>query len=97
MENKHCCPCRMCVNAATEEELTPDDDLSYIGIGECEDGLRMMFRTGDGKPTEILVERFHEKHGWQTVGLYRPAYCPNCGRLLVENLKNGGRRLGNGF
>lgn len=90
------CPCKMCVNASVDGELNHDNDLSYIGIGSCEKGLRLLFKTGDGKPTEILVERWDDKHGWQTVGFYRPAYCPNCGRPLVENLKNGGRRYGNG-
>lgn len=89
------CPCGMCINATVDEELTPENDWSYFGLGNCEPGLRLVFKTGGGKPTEILVEIRGSKHGWQTVGVYRPAYCPNCGRLLVENLKNGGRRYGN--
>lgn len=90
------CPCRMCLNATVDGDLNHDNDFSSIGIGSCETGLRMMFITGNGQPTEILVERWYDKHGWLTVGYYRPAYCPNCGRLLVENLKDGGRRLDNG-
>lgn len=89
------CPCKMCLNATVDGDLRHDNDLSYIGIGDCNPGLRMMFKTGDGRPTEIVVERWDSVCGWNTVGVYRPAYCPNCGRLLVENLKNGGRRFGN--
>ena len=90
------CPCRMCLNASVCDDLRHDNDLSYTGIGDCVDGTRLMLVTGAGKPTQILVEVWDEKHGWMVVGFYRPAYCPNCGRLLVENLKNGGRRYGNG-
>ena len=88
------CPCRMCLNATVDDELDHDNDFSSFGIGSCENGLRMMLNTGNGHPTEISVARWDDKYGWQTVGFYRPAYCPNCGRLLVENLKNGGRRYG---
>lgn len=78
-------PCRMCDSAYTNPELTSDNDLSYFGIGECVSGYRLMLRSGDGKPTEIIVEAWNEKAGWCTIGHYQPKYCPNCGRELREN------------
>lgn len=81
-ENK---ACGMCVSAFTDPELDSDNDLSYITIGECEKGYRMLLRSGDGRPVEILVEKWNDVAGWQTIGDYRPKYCPNCGRELKEN------------
>lgn len=77
--------CRMCDNAATNPELNSDNDLSFSGIGECVDGYRIMLRSGDGRPTGIIFERWNEKAGWSTIGHYLPKYCPNCGRELKEN------------
>lgn len=77
--------CRMCFNAHTDPELNSDNDLSYIGIGECEKGFRMLLRSGDGRPTAILVEKWFDGTGWMTIGYYQPQYCPNCGRELKEN------------
>ena len=75
----------MCVNAFIDPELNSDNDLSYIGIGKCERGYRMLLRSGSGRPVEILVEKWNDVEGWQTIGYYRPAHCPNCGRELKEN------------
>lgn len=79
--------CRMCDNAFTNPELNGDNDLSYFSIGECGDGYRMMLRSGDGRPVEILVEKWDDRTGWHKIGYYRPKYCPNCGRELKENIK----------
>ena len=78
--------CGMCTNATTDPELTPDNDLSYVGIGDCEDGHRLLFKSGDRTPTEIYLEKyFPDRGGWHIIGIYRPQYCPNCGRKLIEN------------
>ena len=80
--------CFMCTNAHTDPDLTSNDDLSYITIGDSLPKKRMMFRTGDGRTTQIITEEFDEKSGcWQLVGFYRPKFCPNCGRELIENRK----------
>ena len=78
--------CRMCANAFTDPELNIDNDLSYIGIGECEKGYRMLPHSGDGRPTTILVEKWFDGTGWMTIGHYQPKYCPNCGRELKANV-----------
>lgn len=78
-------PCYICDNAHTNPELHKDNDLSYISIGDFARGYRMLLRSGDGRPTEVLVEKWHEKAGWSLIGRYRPKYCPNCGRELIEN------------
>lgn len=78
--------CGMCNNAFTDPELNSDNDLSYIGIGKCEKGFKMFLRSGDGRPTAILVEKWFDATGWRTIGDYQPKYCPNCGREPKENV-----------
>ena len=61
----------MCANAFTDPELNIDNDLSYIGIGECEKGYRMLPHSGDGRPTTILVEKWFDGTGRvSTIGDY---------------------------
>ena len=79
--------CKMCFYAHTDPELTSDNDLSYSTIGECTDSYRLMFRSGDDRPTGILFEEWNRDRGWQTLGFYWPKFCPNCGRRLTENEK----------
>ena len=72
--------CEMCLDASVDPELNSDNDLSFIGIGKCAEGYRMLLRSGNGKPVTILVEKWSDTVGWQTIGCYQPKYCPNCGR-----------------
>lgn len=74
--------CRMCDNAYINPLLCDDDDLSYVSVGDFAEKRRMMIRSGDRKPVEIIVEEFDDKSGWHLVGDYRPNFCPNCGRDL---------------
>jgi len=76
--------CEMCLDASIDPELNNDNDLSFISIGECAKEYRMLLRSGDGKPVAILVERWRDATGWQTIGCYQPKYCPNCGRELEK-------------
>lgn len=78
--------CGMCNNAHTDPELNSDNDLSYISIGEHEKGYRALLHSGDGRPTEILFEKWMDGTGWTAIGCYQPKYCPNCGRELKENI-----------
>lgn len=80
--------CEMCLDASIDPELNSDNDLSFIGIGECAKGYRMLLRSGDGKPVAILVERWSDTTGWQTIGCYQPKYCPNCGRELKKQFND---------
>jgi hypothetical protein len=77
--------CHFCNNAAIDPELTPDNDLSYVSVGECLNQVRILFRSGDRKPTALLFEKWREGYGWTTIGDYIPKFCPECGRKLVEN------------
>lgn len=79
--------CKMCLNAHVDPDLTSDNDFSFFGVGECERSYRLAFRTGDGRPTGILVECYDRGIGWNTIGFYWPKFCPNCGRRLTENEK----------
>ncbi len=78
--------CCMCDNTYTNLGLTSDNDFSSFSIGTYETDYRISLETGYSKPTTITVER-HDASGWATIGYYRPRFCPNCGRELVENKK----------
>ena len=43
-----------------------------------------MLCSGDGKPPRIEFEEWNDKAGWGKIAEYRPRYCPNCGRKIVE-------------
>lgn len=77
--------CHLCNNAAIDPELTHDNDLSYMSVGKCLNQVRILFRSGDRKPTALLFEKWREGYGWATIGDYIPKFCPECGRKLVEN------------
>ena len=77
--------CKMCDNAWVNPRLRNDDDLRYVTIGDFAEKRRMMIRSGDSKPVEILVEEFSEKGGWGLVGFYRPKFCSECGRDLRQD------------
>lgn len=84
---KRLIPCGMCDNAFVNPELRNDNDLSYYTLGKCMANMRIMIRSGAGKSTQIIVERYDSESGWYLAGSYRPRFCPNCGRELVENRK----------
>lgn len=78
-------PCFLCDNAKVNTEITSENDLSYHVLGSVYRGYRLLFRSGNNKPTAILIEGI-EDAGWVTIGEYVPKYCPNCGRKLLENM-----------
>lgn len=84
--------CDFCKNAHTDDELHHDDDLSYIACGDVDKGYRMLFRTGDNRPTKLIIEQFRpiginfDVPNWELVGEFTPNYCPFCGRPLFENM-----------
>lgn len=81
--------CRMCNNAHTDPDLTSDGDLSFIPVGDCADGYRVMFRSGDARPTALEFEGIGRDRCWHLLGSYEPKFCPNCGRRLTENEEKG--------
>lgn len=72
--------CKFCCNAYVEPALDTDNDLGYCSVGDSADGYSMFIRSGDGRPTAIVVS-----HGSEDVIYYKMRYCPNCGRRLFEN------------
>ena len=72
--------CEFCYNAYVEPDLDSDNELSYSPVGNPVDGYSMFIRSGDGRPTAIVVS-----HGSENVIYYKMRYCPNCGRRLFEN------------
>lgn len=77
--------CHYCDNAMTVPELSSEEDLSYKSVGDCVNQVRILFRSGDRRPTALLFEKWREGYGWATIGDYIPKFCPECGRKLVEN------------
>ena len=76
--------CYMCNNAAVDDELTDENDLSFIQVGKTVSSVfRIMLQSGNSEGVKILFEQFSGKY-WQTIGVYAPSFCPNCGRKLVE-------------
>ena len=77
-------PCDMCNNARIDDDLTNENDYSAISVGKSAKGNRIMLCSGDGKPPRIEFEEWNDKAGWGKIAEYRPRYCPNCGRKIVE-------------
>lgn len=72
--------CRVCFDASIEPELE-GCDLSYHTVGAAGQGHRIMIRSGNGKPMAFISEEWGGKQ-WNTVGIYEPKFCPECGRKL---------------
>lgn len=78
-------PCAKCYNARFDDELTDENDESSFTIGDSEKNYRMMYSAGYGKPPRIEFDAWDEKRkAWNTVGLYYPKHCPECGREITE-------------
>lgn len=54
-------PCRMCLNAQVDPELTEENDFSFHTVGEREDGFRIGIQSGCGRPMQILFEQWINK------------------------------------
>ena len=81
--------CDFCRNAHTCDELSHNNDLSYMSCGwTIGQAVRMLFRSGDKRNTELMVEHYG-RYGWETIATLTPHYCPFCGRKLLENKLKG--------
>lgn len=82
--------CKYCTNAFTDRRLDGNGDLSYFSIGRAEKGITAFIRSSAEyrPPVCIVVQKYREdiKHNVDIVH-YTPAYCPVCGRQIVENKK----------
>ena len=72
--------CRFCLDAGIDPDLE-GCDLSYHDVGHAEKWHRIMIRSGAGKPMAVMYEKWSGKQ-WNTVGIYAPKFCPECGRNL---------------
>ena len=78
--------CHVCCNSVVEPELTSDNDLSYISVGKADKFYNLFIRSGNNKPTALIVSKWEEKLGHNIdIGFYKMKYCPECGRKLIEN------------
>lgn len=92
--------CDYCKTAFSDRRLDADNDLSYMGIGKGCDGFHAYIRASAAynPPVAIVVDMRRDDLN-RNVDVYRyaPAYCPMCGRKIIENetyLKN--KETGNG-
>lgn len=76
--------CNFCFDCTVDDSLTPQNDLSYRGVGTAMTGIRILFRSGGGRPAALMVEGYFNGKGWETVAEYRLKYCPECGRHLAD-------------
>jgi len=72
--------CRCCFDASVDPELE-GCDLSYHDVGDAQRYKRIMVRSGGGKPMILMFEEWSGQQ-WNTVGIYEPKFCPECGRPL---------------
>lgn len=78
--------CRFCFNSTVCDDLTPDNDLSYLSVGSVYKGYSSHIRSGARRPTALLVSKYDESVGRNVdVFIYNMKYCPECGRKLIEN------------
>ena len=78
--------CSFCLNASVDPCLSPDNDLSYMSVGDMASGYSMYLRTGSGKSTVLVISKWdQELRENLDIGFYKMKYCPECGRKLIEN------------
>ena len=79
-------PCRFCLNARVDGELSDDNDLSYLPLGFSIPGFSLYMRSGGGRPVQLLSE-VHDPgvSEWVSNSVYYPKFCPECGRPLMDD------------
>lgn len=78
-------PCGKCFNARFNDEITDENDFASYTVGQSEKGYRMTYNSGYGKPPRIEFDAWNEScTSWDTVGVYFPKCCPECGREITE-------------
>ena len=80
--------CEYCKNACTDQRLDEQNDLSYISIGSHENGFSAFIcsSAASNPPVSIVVQMY--RNDWKRnvdIVHYAPAYCPVCGRKIIEN------------
>lgn len=81
--------CKFCLNASVDDELTSDNDLSFLPVGKVLEGYSIYIRSGSNKPTALVISAWNKtRQVNEDIGIYEMKYCPNCGRYLFENNKN---------
>ena len=77
--------CRYCYDHTVDPELTEENDFSSVPVGESNDYFRLSIDTGGKEPPRIEAWAFIPYIGEnRRVAVYRPKYCPECGRRLRE-------------
>lgn len=81
--------CHFCENATVNPDLSPEYDLQYANVGmdiESIEDTNIFIRTGDNKATVIIVSQWDKKLNCnKDIAIYKPKFCPECGRPLFEN------------
>lgn len=82
--------CKYCTNAFTDRRLDSKGDLSYFPIGRAEKGITAFIRSSaEYRPPVCIVVQKYREDIKQKVDIvhYTLAYCPVCGRQIIENKK----------
>ena len=88
--------CNFCFNAHVYEKMpkTAEEEFFDTGLDDTNDGFsgtvgthsenhQVYINSGGGKPVNIETCEWVGGR-WQTVAVYYPKYCPECGRALTE-------------
>lgn len=86
--------CSYCLNATQYEDLDETNDFSSCGIGESNKNRKTWLMLDSSKVGGVNIQArqvWLEKDGGDNynhcVAKYYPKYCPECGRLLKENIE----------
>lgn len=58
-----------------------DENINYFVVSDCDTCARIAIRSGGNKPFIIMSEKFL-KGVWHIESVYKPDFCPGCGRKL---------------
>jgi len=77
--------CWYCASCRTQHDLDPDTDFHSSTVGDVERGYSIMYSCGFHQGPRIEMRAWNDKiNMWDTVGIYKPKYCPECGRHITE-------------
>ena len=66
-----------------DEGLNDTNDFGSRTVGTSNNGFQMYINSGGGRPLEIETCQWTNDK-WHTMAVYRPKFCPECGRALTE-------------
>lgn len=78
--------CGFCYNRFVDHELDESNDASSIMVGQTAESYSIFIDTGWNFKTRLHLMKWNKEHQQnETIGIYVPKFCPECGRKLFEN------------